>query len=163
MSRLTWRNPEDGKIYLYGENADVVGKLADYEDLEEQCIAENQCGLRELLLKWKEFFDDIAELYEYRKAEEQGLLLRHKLKVGDIVWDNDFGRPCAYQILGFSFGNIDEDVIDDFDFVYVVCKEVIYRYSNLSGSITGYFAESAIGVSMFLTEESALAEKGGAE
>ena len=36
MSRLTWRNPEDGKIYLYGENADVVGKLADYEDAEEQ-------------------------------------------------------------------------------------------------------------------------------
>ena len=36
MSRLTWRNPEDGKIYLYAENADVVGKLAAYEDAEEQ-------------------------------------------------------------------------------------------------------------------------------
>ena len=36
MSRLTWRNPKDGKTYLYGENADVVGKLADYEDAEEQ-------------------------------------------------------------------------------------------------------------------------------
>lgn len=36
MSRLTWRNPKDGKIYLYAENADVVGKLAEYEDAEEQ-------------------------------------------------------------------------------------------------------------------------------
>lgn len=112
----------------------------------------------------KELIDEaitgLEKLADYRKAEEQGLLLRHKLKVGDIVWDNDFGRPCAYQITGFSFGNIDEDVIEDFDFVDVVCKEVIYRYSNLSGSITGYFAESAIGVSTFLTEEAALAEKG---
>ena len=36
MGRLTWRNPDDGKIYLYAEDADVVGKLAEYEDAEEQ-------------------------------------------------------------------------------------------------------------------------------
>lgn len=64
----------------------LLTKLGEYEDLEEQCIEENQCGLRELLLKWKEFFDDIAELYEYRKAEEQGLLLRLPCKVGDTVY-----------------------------------------------------------------------------
>ena len=36
MGRLTWKNPEDGRIHLYGEKANVVGKLADYEDAEEQ-------------------------------------------------------------------------------------------------------------------------------
>ena len=41
-------------------------RLADYEDLEEKCIAENYCDLKMLLLRWKEFFDDIAELYDYR-------------------------------------------------------------------------------------------------
>ncbi len=33
MCRLTWRNPDDGKIYLYAQSANVVGKLADYEDI----------------------------------------------------------------------------------------------------------------------------------
>ena len=36
MARLTHRDPQTGKIYLYSADADVIGKLADLEDLEEQ-------------------------------------------------------------------------------------------------------------------------------
>ena len=38
MARLTHRNPQTGKIYLYSQDADVIGKLAEYEDLEEQSL-----------------------------------------------------------------------------------------------------------------------------
>lgn len=34
----------------------------------------------------------------YEDAEEKGLLFRLPCKVGDVVWDNDFGRPCAYTM-----------------------------------------------------------------
>ena len=149
MSRLTWRNPEDGKIYLYGENADVVGKLADYEDLEEQCIAENQCGIREILLKWKEFFDDIAELYDYRKAEEQGLLLRLPVPIGTPVYR--VVQDCGGDTLECRCGDC-KDCEDLHRFVVEIKFEI-------------YMLDS-IGKSIFLTREeaeSALAEKGGAE
>ena len=92
----------------------------------------------------------IEALGKYEDAEEQGLLLRLQCKVGDTVWDNDFGKPCAYTITGFSFGS-DEDYIDE----PVSLKEVVYYYSNYSGSITGSFAVSEIGKTVFLTQEEA--------
>ena len=36
MERLTYRDPQTGKIYLYSNDADVIGRVADLEDLEEQ-------------------------------------------------------------------------------------------------------------------------------
>ena len=146
MSRLTWRNSEDGKIYLYAEDADVVGKLAAYEDLEEQCIEENQCGLRELLTKWKAFFDDIAELYEYRKAEEQGMLLRLPCRVGDTVYHIEDGEIYEFDASDISIRKENGE--------YIFCIDCM-----------DYKAED-FGRIVFLTEkeaESALAEKGGAE
>ena len=92
----------------------------------------------------------IERLAEYEDAEEQGLLLRLPCKVGDTVWDNDYGKPCVYTITGFSFG-IGEDYIDD----PVSLKEVVCYYSNYSGSITGSFAVSEIGKNVFLTKEEA--------
>ena len=89
-------------------------------------------------------------LKDYEDAEDQGLLLRLPCRVGDEVWDNDFGKPCAYTITGFSFGTggdyIDEPVSE---------KEVVYYYSNNSGSITGSFAVSEIGKTVFLTKAEA--------
>lgn len=42
---------------------------------------------------------DVAELLEelksYKDLEEQGLLVRLPCKVGDTVWDNDFGYPIS--------------------------------------------------------------------
>lgn len=71
-------------------------------------------------------------------------------KVGDTVWDNDYGRPYAYTITAFSFGEC-EAYIDE----PVTTKEVVFYYVNSSGSITGSFAESEIGKSVFLSKSEA--------
>ena len=92
-------------------------------------------------------FDKLAE---YEDLEEQGLLLKLPCKVGDTVWDNDYGKPCPYTVTGFSFGT-GECYIDE----PVSLKEVVYYYSNYSGSITGSFAVSEIGKTVFLTKEEA--------
>ena len=92
-------------------------------------------------------FDKLAE---YEDLEEQGLLLKLPCKVGDTVWDNDYGKPCPYTVTGFSFGT-GEGYIDE----PVSLKEVVYYYSNYSGSITGSFAVSELGKSVFLTQAEA--------
>lgn len=118
----------------------ALTRFKGYEDLEEQCIKDNQCDLRELLMKWKAFFDNIEELYDYRKAEERGLLLRLPCKVGTTVYAlvnecEDIYEPSSW------YTTISEESFD-LDMVDVLGKEV------------------------FLTREAAeaaLAEKGGAE
>ena len=57
-----------------------------HEEMEEQCNKENSWGLKMLLHKWKEFIEDIQELYEYRKLKEQGRLLKLPCAVGDSVY-----------------------------------------------------------------------------
>lgn len=71
------------------EIQEPLKKLHDYEIAEEQCIKETSFGFKELLHKWKVFTDDVQELLEYRRLEEQGLLLRLPCKVGDTVWFTD--------------------------------------------------------------------------
>ena len=92
----------------------------------------------------------LKKLQEYEDLEEQGLLLRLPCKIGDTVWDNDYGNPCAYTITGFSVG-IGEDYIDE----PVSSKEVVYYYSNYSGTITGSFAVSELGKTVFFTQAEA--------
>ena len=94
--------------------------------------------------------DVIDKLAQYETLEEQGLLLRLPCKIGDTIWDNDYGKPCAYTITGFSFGT-GEDYIDE----PVSLREVVCYYSNYSGSITGSFAVSEIGKTVFLTKAEA--------
>ena len=89
-------------------------------------------------------------LGHYEDLEEQGLLLKLPCKVGDMVWDNDFGKPCAYTITGFSLGT-GEDYIDE----PVTEKEIVYYCSNSSGSITESFAAIEIGKTVFLTQTEA--------
>ena len=64
----------------------LIQKLGNYEDLEEQCINKTTWSLRLLLKKWSEFFEDIQELYEYRKLEEQGLLPKLPCSIGSDVY-----------------------------------------------------------------------------
>lgn len=95
----------------------------------------------------------VDKLARYEDLEEQGRLLKLPCKVGDVIWDNDFGSPCAYTITAFSFGEC-EDYIDE----PVTNKEIIFYYSNSSGSITGSFAESEIRKTVFFTRAEAEAK-----
>lgn len=77
---------EEGGCTKRCEVLKMYWKLAGYEDLEEQCIKENSWGLRMLLHKWKEFIEDIKELYEYRQLEKQGKLLKLPAAIGDKIF-----------------------------------------------------------------------------
>lgn len=94
-----------------------------------------------------------TKLKEYEDLEEQDRLLKLPCKVGDTVWDNDYGRPYAYTITAFSFGECEEYICEP-----VTTKEAVFYYANSSGSITGSFAESEIGKSVFLNESEAEAK-----
>ncbi len=95
--------------------------------------------------------EPIDKLAEYEDLEEQEKLLKLPCAVGDTVWDNDFGRPYCYEVTGFSFGSLNDD---DWEEEKILDKIIVY-YTNSSGSITGSFAESEIGKTVFLTREEA--------
>ena len=100
MSRLTkkdryghWYTNEDihdrmlgGEPYPHAYDGKPIDKLAKYEDLEEQCVKDNLFGLHELCEKWKAFYKDIEELLNYRKKQEQGLLIKLKVPLGTKIW-----------------------------------------------------------------------------
>lgn len=92
----------------------------------------------------------LDKLGEYENLEEQGLLIKLPCRVGDIIWDNDFGKPCAYRITGFSFGEADGYIDDP-----IITDDIVYYYSNYNGSIMGSFAMNEIGKSLFLTQAEA--------
>lgn len=97
--------------------------------------------------------EEIEEYERYKNLKEQKKLVELPCKVGDVILDNDFGSPCAYTITAFSFGEC-EDYIDE----PATNKEIIFYYSNSSGSITGSFAESEIRKTVFLTRAEAEAK-----
>lgn len=104
-------------------------------------------------LSWlKDAAELLEELKSYKGLEEQGLLVRLPCKVGDTVWDNDFGYPKSYEIKAFSYGYCDSYVEPDTE----IEDEIIFYYENYTGSITGAFPMSEIGKTVFLTREEAV-------
>ncbi len=105
MERLTERTGEGQAIprmdLKNNGHQKCMERLAEYEDLEEQCAKENSWCLRILLHKWKEFIEDIQELYEYRKAEEQNRLLKLPCAVGDTVYSFSFGKILTLCVDSF--------------------------------------------------------------
>ena len=91
------------------------------------------------------------KLGEYERAEEHGLLVRLSCKVGDTVWDNDFGYPEPYEIKAFSYGYCDSYVEPGIG----TEDEIIFYYENYTRSITGAFPMSEIGKTVFLTHKKA--------
>ena len=91
------------------------------------------------------------KLGEYERAEEHGLLVRLSCKVGDTVWDNDFGYPEPYEIKAVSYGYCDSYVEPGIG----TEDEIIFYYENYTRSITGAFPMSEIGKTVFLTREEA--------
>lgn len=105
-------------------------------------------------VKWENNRHNVLQkLADYEDLEEQGRLIKLPCKVGDIVWDNDYGRPCAYTITAFSFGECEEYTCEP-----ATTKEAVFYYANSSGSITGSFAESEIGKTVFFTKSEAEAK-----
>lgn len=164
MDRLTNSNKE---IPTLVDNAEywleVYFKLKDYEDLEELI----GIPLEELAKIFRQHIPDgcqhpkkaivltdgdVDKWRKYKDLEEHGRLIKLPCKVGDTVWDNDFGRPCAYTITAFSFGECEEYICEP-----ITTKEAVFYYADSSGSITGSFAESEIGKSVFLSKAEAKA------
>lgn len=109
-------------------------------------ISSNDCADKYgQVAKWLE------ELKSYKDAEEQGLLVRLPCKVGDMVWDNDFGYPESYEIKAFSYGYCDSYVEPGIG----IEDEIIFYYESYTRSITGAFPISEIGKTVFLTSEEA--------
>lgn len=98
-------------------------------------------------------YEEADKWQEYKDLEEQGLLVRLPCKVGDTVWDNDFGYPESYEIKAFSYGYCDSYVEPGIG----IEDEIIFYYENYthSISITGAFPMSEIGKTVFLTREDA--------
>ena len=108
-------------------------------------------GVNELrYYNYNDFQKIIQKLAQYEDLEEQDRLIRLPCKVGDVIWDNDYGVPTAYEITGYSFGESDGYI------EYPASKtEIVFYFSNTSGSITGSFASNEIGKSVFLSLEDA--------
>ena len=98
---------------------------------------------------YKKISEYLEELKSYKDLEEHGLLVRLPCKVGDKVWDNDFGHPESYEIKAFSYGYCDSYVEPDIE------DQIIFYYENYIGSIAGAFPMSALGKTVFLTREEA--------
>lgn len=124
-------------------------KACDVKHLETAVMGN---GIKEYW-EHKQVAEYLRKLKDYENLEEQGRLVKLPCKVGDTVWDNDYGRPYAYTITAFSFGECEEYICEP-----VTTKEAVFYYANSSGSITGSFAESEIGKSVFLNKSEAEAK-----
>lgn len=104
-------------------------------------------------VKWENNRHNVLQkLADYEDAEEHGLLLKLPCKEGSTLWSNDFGTTCPYEVTGFSYKNLNDDEDDD-DCDYG--DEIVLHYRSCGGAITGKFAESEIGKTIFLTREEA--------
>lgn len=116
----------------------------------QHCIEKSdrtECGKEhEQIAEWLE------ELKRFKDLHERGRLLELPCAVGDTVWDNDFRRPCAYEVTGFSYGDLNENYCEN---EVTAFDQVIVYYTNSSDSITGSFAVSEIGKTVFLSREEA--------
>ena len=86
---------------------------------------------------------------------ENGVIMP-PVKIGDMVWDNDFGHPQGYDVTGFDVGRTMDNEVEHSE-LFVYCE-------SWGGTITFSFPVSAIGKTVFLTREEAekaLAERSG--
>lgn len=154
----------------YDEGYSAINKCAEYEDLQEKldkqfdgCLSiedfvesiieyDKQHSRNEKLAEAIMITNEDARQYrEWKSLKKQGRLPELPCAVGDMVWDIDFGRPCSYEVTGFSFGSLNDD---DWEEGKVLDQVVVY-YTNSNGSITGTFAVSEIGKTVFLTRDEA--------
>lgn len=126
---------------------------AAIQHAKEVAVTQNNQDCIKCAEEHEQLAEWLEELKEYQQLEEQGRLIKLPCKVGDTVWDIDYGIPFACTITAFSFGECEEYICEP-----VTTKEVVFYYAKSSGSITGSFAESAIGESVFLNKSEAEAK-----
>lgn len=137
--RLTQYNEESGEIDFLINNVSERGSF-NILDLAKH---------RESNTDFDDFLLEVAQkLKDYEDLEEQGLLLKLPCKAGTHIWTNDFGKTCCYKVTGFSLGNLNEDCCKNETNIF---DQVLVYYTNSNKSITGNFAASEIGKSVFLT------------
>ena len=136
-------------IRAYDEYGNIIDLVEWEKQIRETAIDDFVNNIKDELNRFEVKNLDTCVLYDlidrkaeklktggdYENLEKKGRFIKLPCKVRDTIWDNDFGKPCIYTITGFSFGT-----------------EVIYYYSNYSGSITGGFVVSEIGKTVFLTK-----------
>jgi hypothetical protein len=137
MERLTMRSPMDKENILYSpkDEIKIVEKLAMYEELEDRITKEfgsnlTAFELMDMYLKQIETQDgemtkgfriltnDDAKLYDKwkvdRMVEAHELLIKIPCKIGDTVYDIDFGKVIPCMVTGYSMGAVDEDDEDEY-------------------------------------------------
>ena len=148
-------------IRAYDEYGNIIDLVEWEKQIRETAIDDFVNNIKDELNRFEVKNLDTCVLYDlidrkveklkvggdYENLEKKGRFIKLPCKVRDTIWDNDFGKPCIYTITGFSFGT-GEGYIDE----PISKKEVIYYYSNYSGSITGGFVVSEIGKTVFLTK-----------
>ncbi len=90
-----------------------------------------------------------------KKASDSGLVdyllnqgvIVPPVKVGDTVWDNDFGCPESYIVTGLDFGKTLDDEVEH--------KELFVYCQNWNGSVTFSAPASLFGKNVFLNREDA--------
>lgn len=140
---------------------DLVEDMCD-EDLSNMCDEEfdeymsemrsvemdSQIGLLALFYRNLWAMADLREkLKDYEDLEEQGRLIKLPCKVGDTVWDIDFGFPTPCYISAFSLGECEDYIYDP-----ISGKEIVFYHY---GRFTGSFLMSEIGKTVFLTKSEA--------
>lgn len=145
-------------IKLLEKYAGIPNEFTCDEDFDDFMADALQYGTDDMLGLIAVFYrnlwamaDSRETLKRYEDLMEQGRLLKLPCKVGDMVWDIDFGRPCSYEVTGFSFGSMNEGCVEE----EMTLDQILVYYTNSSGSITGTFAESEIGKTVFLTRQEA--------
>ena len=95
--------------------------------------------------------EDVAFDRNFRKELADYLLANGVIvppcKVGKIVWDNDFGRPCSYIVTGFDIGKTLDDEENH--------REMFMYYENHNGSVQCNCPITQFGKTVFLTREEA--------
>lgn len=125
-----------------------ANKLAEYEDtnLTPQQIIEID----------KAYSEMARELGEYKKLEEQGLLLKLRAKVGDTVWV--ITHPYNVTKDEDDLGSKKEVFEAKFKSATIYKKSIQYRFTVDGEFIGEYFANDSFGKTVFLTKEEAEAK-----
>ena len=130
MERLTVRSFDGSAHAKCVAYYDIIDKLAEYEDLEEQIMKKfaGCIDIKTILDSFCAFYDmqetkeelaqctlltneDVLKYRQWKDAEEQGLLLRLPCKVGDMVYHIEDGYIYEFEAKSIDIRKEDDEYI----------------------------------------------------